>query len=164
MAYVRRRTTKAGSVSTALVEAYRDKSGRPRQRVLANLHGEPTVLAALAKLWANSKALEVERDGLVEELRESSSAALDESGMPSALMVRSEDGVRLGTINAALAIIGREIPVLLEHCDASDEEINAAVQAFVKRRADVANAVLGGTFVYAEKLREAKRKLRRLTT
>jgi hypothetical protein len=35
MAYVRKQ---AGSLSTTLVEAYRDKSGRPRQRILANLH------------------------------------------------------------------------------------------------------------------------------
>ena len=48
MAYVRKRTTKAGSVSTTLVESYRDETGRPRQRVLANLHGEPDTLRALA--------------------------------------------------------------------------------------------------------------------
>ena len=50
MAFVRKRTTKAGSVSTTLVEAYRDKNDRPRQRILANLHGEPDTLGALAKL------------------------------------------------------------------------------------------------------------------
>ena len=50
MAYVRKRTTKAGMVSTALVEAYRDEQGRPRQRILANLHGEPDTLRAWARL------------------------------------------------------------------------------------------------------------------
>jgi hypothetical protein len=35
MAYIKTRTTKAGSISTALVEAYRDEKGRPRQRLLA---------------------------------------------------------------------------------------------------------------------------------
>jgi hypothetical protein len=33
-----------------LIEAYRDKSGRPRQRILANLYGEQDTLRALAKL------------------------------------------------------------------------------------------------------------------
>jgi hypothetical protein len=46
---VRKRTTKAGTVSTALVESYRDDQGRPRQRLIANLHGEPDPLRALAK-------------------------------------------------------------------------------------------------------------------
>jgi hypothetical protein len=50
MTHVRRRITKAGSVSTALVESYRDENGRPRNRLLANLHGEPDTISALAKL------------------------------------------------------------------------------------------------------------------
>ena len=50
MAYVRQRITKAGTVSTALVESYRDGQGEPRQRVLVNLHGEPDTLRALARL------------------------------------------------------------------------------------------------------------------
>jgi hypothetical protein len=50
MAYVRRRITKAGEFSTALVEAYRDDQGRPRQRLLVNMHGEPDILRALARL------------------------------------------------------------------------------------------------------------------
>jgi hypothetical protein len=33
MAYVRTRATRAGTVSTTLVEAYRDETGRPRQRI-----------------------------------------------------------------------------------------------------------------------------------
>jgi hypothetical protein len=55
--------SKAGSVSTALIEAYRDKNGRPRQRVLANLHGEPTTLRALAKLAVTHDLLLEERSG-----------------------------------------------------------------------------------------------------
>jgi hypothetical protein len=56
MAYIRRRTTKAGSVSTALVESYRDEKGRPRQRLLANLHGEPDTTRALAKLIVQNES------------------------------------------------------------------------------------------------------------
>ena len=33
MAFTRRRTTSAGNVSTALVEAYRDKDGRRNERL-----------------------------------------------------------------------------------------------------------------------------------
>ena len=67
MAYVRTRTTKAGTLSTALVEAYRDAQGRPRQRLLANLHSEPTPLQALAKLAALRAALRKEKEALAAE-------------------------------------------------------------------------------------------------
>ena len=59
MAFVRRRKARSGglaeligeeAVSTTLVESYRDKKGRPRHRILTNLYGEETPLAALAKL------------------------------------------------------------------------------------------------------------------
>src|SRR2546423_1576536 len=61
MTYIRRRNTKAGSVSTALVESYRDEKGRPRQRLLANLHGESDTVSALAKLEFHRDALRNER-------------------------------------------------------------------------------------------------------
>ena len=67
MAYVRQRTTKAGAISTTLVAAYRDGNSRPRQRILANLHGEPSTLAALAKLAAQRDLLRKERETLAEE-------------------------------------------------------------------------------------------------
>ena len=57
MTFVRKRTSKAGSVSTALVEAYRDQAGKPRQRILANLHGAETTLEALARLAAQRQGL-----------------------------------------------------------------------------------------------------------
>src|SRR6266542_87426 len=62
MAYIRRRTSKNGSVSTTLIEAYRDNQGRPRERVLANLHGESTSLDALAKLTVQIEELRTYRD------------------------------------------------------------------------------------------------------
>jgi hypothetical protein len=68
MAYVRTRTTKAGTLSTALVEAYRDAQGRPRQRLLANLHGEPTPLQALAKLTVQWDVLHGEMEELLAEV------------------------------------------------------------------------------------------------
>jgi hypothetical protein len=62
MPHVRQRITKAGSASTALVESYRDGEGRPRQRLLANLHGEPDTLRALAKLAAQRDFLRKEKE------------------------------------------------------------------------------------------------------
>ena len=67
MAYVKTRTTSSGAISTALVEAFRDDKGRPRQRVLANLHGELDVLSALAKLAARRDALRKEHEELAAE-------------------------------------------------------------------------------------------------
>jgi hypothetical protein len=66
MAYVRKRTTKAGTVSTALVESYRDDQGRPRQRLIANLHGESDPLRALAEITMMWDGLQAELEELVE--------------------------------------------------------------------------------------------------
>src|SRR6478672_2127234 len=64
MAYVKRRTTKTGAISTTLVESYRDERGRPRQRILANLHGAEDTLHALARLAVHRDRLRKERKGL----------------------------------------------------------------------------------------------------
>ena len=162
MAYIRKRITKAGAVSTTLIEAYRDKQGRPRQRILANLHGQPTIAAALARLWVNAELLEGERNELAEELRDSSSAVLDGSGRPGALMVQFKPGMRLGAINAALAIIDREIAVLLEHLEASDEEVSAAIRTYRKALSDAACTVLGMEMTIGLKHRKAKAALRHI--
>ncbi len=76
MAFVRRRATTSGGlfttpgVCTTLVESYRDTSGRPRQRILANLHGEATTLEALAKLAALRERLREEKAGFDRDLKE----------------------------------------------------------------------------------------------
>ena len=69
MAFVRKRETKTGAVSTTLVEGYRDDGGRPRQRVLANLHGAETTLEALARLAAQRQELRKERAELAPEVK-----------------------------------------------------------------------------------------------
>jgi hypothetical protein len=156
MAYVRIRTTKSGSVSTALVEAYRDEKGRPRQRLIANLHGETTVVAALAKLSVYAEGLRIERTALIEELP----AALDASGRPGALMVQSKPGRELNAVTAKLAATEREMAVLVRHCQASDEEINAAAELHRKVLSDTARAALGAHY-YAAQYDAAMRRLRR---
>lgn len=68
MAFVRTRTTASGTVSTTLVESYRTTSGKPRQRVLANLHGAESVLESLAKLAAQRETLKKEMGDLEPEV------------------------------------------------------------------------------------------------
>jgi hypothetical protein len=60
MSFIRRRVTKTGVVSTALVESYR-KDGKPRHRIIANLHGAETLETALGRLAAKRDALRKER-------------------------------------------------------------------------------------------------------
>jgi len=61
MAFVRRRVTKTGEISTALMESYRDTDGKSRHRVLANLHGAETLATALGRLAAKRDQLREER-------------------------------------------------------------------------------------------------------
>jgi hypothetical protein len=63
-AFVKRRTTKSGVLSTALVESYMDERGRPRQRILANMHGGEDELRALGRLVVQRDRLRKERQAL----------------------------------------------------------------------------------------------------
>ncbi len=58
MAFVRRRTTRGGTLVTTLMESFRDVEGRPRQRTLANLRGAESADQALARLTAVGSRLE----------------------------------------------------------------------------------------------------------
>jgi hypothetical protein len=70
MPFIRKRSTKAGSISSTLVESYRNEAGRPRLRILANLHGEPDTLSALAKLAVQRTDLREEKEALDKEMVE----------------------------------------------------------------------------------------------
>jgi hypothetical protein len=123
MAYVRKRTTKAGSVSTTLVESYRDETGRPRQRILANLHGEPDTLRALAKLAA--------KHDLLLELREEEHAEPTKEGVGFVLVTEralTQYDRRVAQIDRELAAIKQELAVINMHCSASDDELQEAIQ------------------------------------
>src|SRR5262245_46476938 len=63
MPFIRRRVTKTGTISTALVETYRDGS-KVRHRILANLHGAESLTVALGRLAAERDRLRKERQGL----------------------------------------------------------------------------------------------------
>jgi hypothetical protein len=173
MAYVRTRTIKAGTVSTALVEAYRDEQGRPRQRLLANLHGEPDVLTALAKLAARREALRKEKQTLAAE-------AVDANKFYEVVTQKTLDGYqwadaerteinhlmaqrnrllrRMAKIEADLATIQKDGAAIKKHCTATANDLQAAIRAFKQRYRDAEALVLGTEFSQ----RNAKAKFRRL--
>jgi hypothetical protein len=153
MAYVRKRTTKAGSVSTTLVESYRDESGRPRQRVLANLHGEPDLLRALAKLAVMHDVLSKQ---LEEEQAESS-----KEGAGFVLVTEralTEYNHRIVQIDRQLAAIERDVAAINEHCTASDDEFQEAAQRYRREYCEAFERAMG----LAMARRDADAVLRRM--
>jgi hypothetical protein len=180
MAYVRRRTTKAGSVSTALVEAYRDENGRPRQRMLANLHGQPDTLKALAMLAAQRDALRKEREPLVAEavranqfyeaitrnaLQGHQYAPAERVEIDAMMAQRGRLLRRLAKVDGALATLEREGAAIKKHCAATPDEIQAAIQAYKTELRAAEGLVLGMQLasLRAGGLKEARAALRRLS-
>ena len=147
MAFIRRRVTERGTTSTTLVEAYRDEEGRPRQRVLANLYGTDSTLAALAKLAALRERLREEKGKLdpgVEELDRIYSGVManvagghryaptERREIDRLMRERKRRMKRIETVNADLERIQRDGAVISKHCDASDEEIQGAIRSYQK--------------------------------
>jgi hypothetical protein len=156
MAFVRKRITIAGTVSTCLVEGYRDAQGRPRQRLLANLHGEPDTLRALARLTVRRTSLLADRKELA------SGKAVDDDGKR---VSAAEAREVIAFIDTKLAVIAREQAVLKKHCTATAKEVRAATQAYRQGLKDAALAVLGRMMELGslEKgLKKAKTKVRRM--
>ncbi len=175
MAFVRKRETKAGSVSTTLVEAYRDEAGRSRQRVLANLHGADTILEALARLAAQRQELRKERAELAPEVKYAeefyevvmtSTAAghkysRDErKKIDPLLRARKKLLKRLGKVEALLAQIERDGAIVKKHCGASPEQIQAAIKIFQKEL-DRARALVLGSEAHLYMAKEGLRRLSR---
>ena len=93
------------------MESYRDEQGRPCQRLIANLHGEPTPLKALAKLAAL-------RHVLLEQ-REEEHAEPSNRGAGFVLVTEralTKYNRRMAQIDRQLATIEREISMLAKHC------------------------------------------------
>jgi hypothetical protein len=151
--YVRKRTTKAGSVSTTLVEAYRDETGRPRQRVLANLHGEPDTLRALAKLAV--------LHGLLSKQLEEEHAEPSNEGAGFVLVTEralTQYNHRVVQIGRQLAAIERDMAGIDKHCTADDDEIQEAMQRYRQEYCEAFERVMG--FAMARK--QADAALRRM--
>jgi hypothetical protein len=179
MAYVRQRTTKAGTTSTALVEAYRDAQGRPRQRLIANLHGESTPLKALAKVAALRDALRKEKEGLAGEAVHANQFyevvtqntlhghrynAAERKDIDRLMRQRERSLTRLARIERDLAAIQKDGVSIKKHCTATPDEIQAAIKAHEKERRDAEALVLGIEVVTQGQLRKAKAAFRRLST
>ena len=174
MAFVRRRTTKAGGVSTTLLEAYRDQTGKPRQRVLANLHAAETLLEALAKLAAQRERLRKEKAELAPELEGAARfyetfttavlnrrkySAAERKEIDRLMRARNRLLKRAKKVDADLARIQKDGAVIRKHCDASPDEVQAAIRKYKKELANAEALVLGTEF-YAD---HGKREFRRLS-
>ena len=137
MAFVRTRT-KAGSISTTLIEAHRDEEGQPRQRVLANLHGEPDILSALAKLAARRDDLRKEKETLAADavkanefykaitlnsLEGKQYTAQERKEIDPLMKQRDRLLARMARIEADLATIQKDGLVIKKYCSATPEQI-----------------------------------------
>lgn len=145
MAYVKTRRLRSEAISSALVEAYRDDQGRPRQRILANLHGEPDVLSALAKLAARRDALQKEQKELAAEavhankfyeivtlktLQGHQHDSAERKEIDTLMKARERLLKRMAAIEAELASIQKDGAVIKQHCSATPDEIQAAIRAY----------------------------------
>jgi hypothetical protein len=178
MAYVRRRSTKSGGVSTALVESYRNDQGRPRQRLLANLCGEPDPLKALAKLAAQREALRKEKKQLAEAVAFAQQfheaitqnvlggrqyTAAERRNVDKMLKRREYLLKRLAKVADVLEVIEKNGAIIKKHCTATPDEIQAAIRAYKQEFKDAEALVLGMEFSVLTQMKEAKAKLRRLS-
>jgi hypothetical protein len=175
MAYVRRRTTKAEAVSTALVESYRDENGRPRQRLLANLHGEPDTLRALAKLAARREVLRKEREvlgkeaGYANQFYETVTHNALHGHQYDADQRKEVDGLlkkrerllqRLARVDRDLATIERDGAVINKHCTATADEIQDAIRTYKEELHRAECLVLGSEFALQQGRVKFRRKQR----
>jgi chromosome segregation ATPase len=158
MPFIRKRITKAGSVSTALVESSRNAKGKPCQRLIANLHGAETLEAALGKLVAERWALREELTVLspevptVKEFRDKMAlAALNHH--PWTEQQRKEINQllrqarqlmdRVEAINKDLARIQREGLAIKRHCSATKDAIQAEAAKHKKHLTDLKHLEIG---------------------
>jgi hypothetical protein len=150
MAFVRKRTTKTGVVSTALVESYRQE-GKPRQRVIANLRGAESLRAAHGRLAAERDRLREERQRLEPDIKGAAefyelftSATVNgrvwsaEERKEIDRLLRRRRGIlkRAGEVDAQLALIQREGAAVKKHCTASADELRAEAANHAKRLHD----------------------------
>jgi hypothetical protein len=175
MAFVRTRKKPHGpdeygdTISTTLLEAYRE-NGRVRQRILANLHGEPDTLSALAKLAAMRADLREERKALAENrehanefyrivtqtaLQGGQYSAVDRESIDKALRERDRLLKRMTQVDAMLAVIERDGPAIKKHCKATPAEIQTAIRKYKRRVAEAeaeAEALSSAAVKFATKL------------
>ncbi len=161
MAFIRKRKTRTGVVSTALIESYRGENG-PRHRVLANLHGTHTLIAALGRLAALRSRLRNERARLEPDIGPAekfyqvmTSATLAKKVWTSEqrkeidqlLRARKRLLRRVAKIDSQLDKIQREGVAIKKHCTTTDTEIRAEAAKWAKRLEDDEALELGKAFM-----------------
>ena len=174
MAFIRKRQTSSGNISTALVESFRDARGKPRQRVLANLHGCETLVKAIAKLAAQRQRLKAEKKLLdgeliwMEEFYQNITASAlagakwnvaDRKEINKGLRQREQMLGRVSGIEKALKQIERNGNTIKKHCTASAEEIQAEIKEYKNELKDAEALLVGVDYTKGE----AKREYRRLS-
>lgn len=150
MAFVRKRTTKTGVISTALVESYR-KDGKPRHRVLANLHGAESLTVALGRLAAERDKLRKERQQLEPNIEPAEEfyrvmtgatmagqvwSAEERKEIDQLLKQRKRLLKRVAEIDARLVAIQAEGVAIKKHCQGSADEIRAEAAKHAKHLQD----------------------------
>jgi hypothetical protein len=129
--------------------------GRPRQRLLANLHGEPDVLRALARLSLQRMQLLEERH----ELKTKGVASvLDEDD--EWLQTRTPASLQrelIQRIDAQLPEVDAELRILKRHCPANAEQISAAIEAY-RRELETALAMAMGAILVTGQHETAAKK------
>ena len=171
MAFIRQRTTSSGSISTTLIEAYRDGVGKPRQRVLANLHGATTLLEALAKLAVQREGLRAEKVELGPDLKDAADfyehvtaetlaghrySTEERKEIDRLMRARERDLRRARKADATLARIQKDGVAIKKHCEASANEIQAAIRQYEKELNDAELMALGAGF-YRDQAKQALR-------
>lgn len=140
------------------MESYRGSDGRPRHRVIANLHGAETLTVALGRLAAKRDQLREERAKLqtdrshaeqfyetvtLETLQGRVWMADERKQIDPLLKARKRLLKRLAEIDKQLLHIQREGAAIKKHCTASADEIRAAVAKHVKELHDAETLELG---------------------
>ena len=163
MAFIRKRKTSSGNLSTALVEPFRDSAGKPRQRILANLYGCETTLEALAKLSAQRQRLRQERRQIASMLKQTDewAAAAVNIAADSAkarqldlspqerrelgeiLKDRKKAKARLARIKILLRRVQNDGAVIRKHVDATEKEIQQAIKEYQERLHKAEMMILG---------------------
>ncbi len=153
MAFIRKRRTSSGNLSTALVEPYRDSAGRPRQRVLANLYGCETTLEALAKLSAQRRRLRQERKEIETMLPKTAEwaavavrlatdpaeakrigmTAEDYRDLNRVMTARKRAKARLARIDALLGRIRKDGAVIRKHVDGTEQDVHKAIKDYQEK-------------------------------
>ncbi len=156
------------------MESYRDDTGRPRQRVLANLYGCATPLEALAKLGTQRQALRKEKaeaepelkaakefytDVMTAQLEGRKFSVQERKEIDPLLRKRKRLLKRAEKVASLLARIQSDGAVIRKHCDASQDEIQVAVRQYKESLKRAESMVIGSEFG----LEQAKRDLRRVS-